>query len=49
MATAILAKKRIWSDQELEALPKDGYKYELSPARMMCSPATKLYPGLSVV
>jgi len=30
MAAAIFTKKkRNWTDQELEALPKDGYKYEL--------------------
>jgi Uma2 family endonuclease len=40
MATAALArKKRAWTDEELEALPKDGYKYELLDGELIMSPA----------
>jgi len=40
MATAMLAKKRIWSDEELEALPNDGHKYELLDGKLIMSPVT---------
>jgi Uma2 family endonuclease len=40
MATAAPArKKRTWTDEELEALPKDGYKYELLDGELIMSPA----------
>jgi Uma2 family endonuclease len=40
MATAALTrKKRAWTDEELEALPKDGYKYELLDGELIMSPA----------
>jgi len=39
MATAALTrKKRAWTDKELEALPKDGYKYELLDGELIMSP-----------
>jgi Uma2 family endonuclease len=39
MAAAIFTKKkRNWTDQELEALPKDGYKYELLDGELISSP-----------
>jgi len=39
MATAALTrKKRAWTDEELEALPKDGYKYELLDGELIMSP-----------
>jgi Uma2 family endonuclease len=39
MAAAIFTKKkRIWTDQELEALPKNGYKYELLDGELISSP-----------
>ena len=39
MATAeISIRKRIWTDEELEALPKDGYKCELLDGELNKSP-----------
>jgi len=39
MATeALTRKKRAWTDEELEALPKDGYKYELLDGELIMSP-----------
>jgi hypothetical protein len=35
MLTAPLLSKKIWSDEELEALPKDGYKYELLDGQLL--------------
>jgi Uma2 family endonuclease len=37
--TALTRKKRAWTDEELEALPKDGYKYELLDGELIMSPA----------
>src|SRR5882757_543667 len=37
-ATAPIRSK-IWTDEELEALPKDGYKYELLDGELIMSPA----------
>jgi len=37
MAT-VTAKKRTWTDEALEALPKDGYKYELLDGTLIMSP-----------
>lgn len=31
-------RKLVWTDEELEALPKDGYKYELLDGELMMSP-----------
>jgi len=40
MAAATLTrKKRAWTDEELEALPKDGYKYEVLDGTLIMSPA----------
>ncbi len=39
MATAALAtKKKLWTDEELEGLPKDGYKRELLNGDLIMSP-----------
>jgi Uma2 family endonuclease len=39
MATATLArKKRNWTDEQLERLPKDGHKYELLDGELIMSP-----------
>ena len=39
MATTALAPKRkVWTDEELEALPKDGYKRELLDGEIIMSP-----------
>jgi Uma2 family endonuclease len=39
MATASLTrKKRAWTDEQLEALPNDGYKYELLDGELIMSP-----------
>ncbi len=39
MATGALAtKKKLWTDEELEALPKDGYKRELLDGELIMSP-----------
>lgn len=39
MATATLSTKRkAWTDAELEALPKDGHKYELLDGELIMSP-----------
>jgi Uma2 family endonuclease len=38
METATLTKRKNWSDQELERLPKDGYKYELLDGRLIMGP-----------
>ena len=38
MPTAALSKRKIWTDEELEALPKHGYKYELLDGNLIMSP-----------
>lgn len=38
MALATFAKRKIWSDAALEALPKDGCKYELIDDEIIMSP-----------
>lgn len=39
MSTATLsAKRKVWTDEELEALPKDGHKYELLEGELIMSP-----------
>ena len=38
MATAAIANKRIWSDEELEALPRNGHKHELLDGELIMSP-----------
>jgi Uma2 family endonuclease len=39
MAVATLtAKRRVWTDEALEALPKDGHKYELLDGGLIMSP-----------
>jgi Uma2 family endonuclease len=39
MPTAALTlTRRTWTDQELEALPKDGHKYELLDGDLIMSP-----------
>lgn len=37
-AAALQAKRKIWTDEELEALPKDGYKRELLDGDIIMSP-----------
>lgn len=32
-------KRRVWTDEQLENLPKDGYKYELLDGTLIMSPA----------
>jgi Uma2 family endonuclease len=36
--TALTNKRKIWTDEELEALPKDGHKYELLEGDLIMSP-----------
>jgi Uma2 family endonuclease len=49
MATAALTrKKRAWTDEELEALPKDGYKYELLDGELIMSPAHARHGEISM-
>ena len=38
MAIATIPKKKIWSDESLEALPKNGHKYELLDGDLIMSP-----------
>lgn len=35
---AVFTKQRVWTDAELEALPKDGHKYELLDGELAVSP-----------
>ena len=35
---AIAARKKFWTDEELERLPKDGNKYELLDGKLIMSP-----------
>jgi Uma2 family endonuclease len=35
---AIAAKRKAWTDEELEALPKDGHKHELLEGKLVMSP-----------
>ena len=35
---AVATKRRIWTDQELEALPRDGRKFELLDGHLIMSP-----------
>ncbi len=37
-AAALQAKRKIWTDEELEALPRDGYKRELLDGEIIMSP-----------
>jgi Uma2 family endonuclease len=37
-AAALLTRRKVWTDEELEALPKDGYKYELLEGELIMSP-----------
>jgi Uma2 family endonuclease len=37
-ATLPAKKSRVWTDEELEALPKDGHKYELLEGDLITSP-----------
>ena len=40
MSTATLtSRKKNWTDEELESLPKNGYKYELLDGQIIMSPA----------
>jgi Uma2 family endonuclease len=49
MATATVgSKKRTWTDEELEALPKDGYKYELLDGELIMSPAHARHGEISM-
>ena len=36
--SALQTKQKIWTDEELEALPKDGYKRELLDGEIIMSP-----------
>lgn len=36
--TTLSPKRKVWSDEELEALPKDGHKYELLDGGLIMSP-----------
>jgi Uma2 family endonuclease len=36
--TAPASKRKIWTDEELEALPQDGHKYELLDGELIMSP-----------
>jgi len=36
--TTPTSKRKIWTDEELEALPKDGHKYELFEGDLIMSP-----------
>ena len=38
MSTVALPKQRIWTDEALEALPRDGNKYELLEGDLIMSP-----------
>jgi Uma2 family endonuclease len=38
MPTAALPKRKNWTDEELEALPNDGHKYELLDGGLIMSP-----------
>jgi Uma2 family endonuclease len=46
--TALTRKKRAWTDEELEALPKDGYKYELLDGELIMSPAHERHGEICV-
>ncbi len=49
MATAApTRKKRTWTDEQLEALPKDGYKYELLDGELIMSPAHARHGEISM-
>ncbi len=38
MPVAVLdQKRRVWTDEELEALPRDGHKYELLDGGLICN------------
>jgi Uma2 family endonuclease len=38
MPTAVSPKRKIWTDEQLEALPNDGHKYELLDGGLIMSP-----------
>ncbi|HTL59614.1 MAG TPA: Uma2 family endonuclease [Candidatus Limnocylindrales bacterium] len=38
MPTAALPKRKIWTDEQIEALPNDGHKYELLDETLITSP-----------
>ena len=37
-AASAIAKKKVWTDEDLESLPRDGYKYELVDGELIMSP-----------
>src|SRR6266850_8172776 len=48
MATAAVSKQRIWTDAEIEALPKDGYKRELLDGQIIITPVHATHGALCV-
>src|SRR2546425_10286264 len=36
--TTLATKRKVWTDEALEALPKDGHKYELLDGGLIMSP-----------
>src|SRR5436309_2797073 len=36
--TALSVEKKIWTEEELQALPNDGYKYEVVNGELVMSP-----------
>ncbi len=47
-AAALNPKAKIWTDDELEALPKDGYKYELLDGELIMSPVHENHGSICV-
>jgi len=45
MSAAVEAPKRIWTEAELQALPDDGYIYEVVSGELVMSPKNNWYHG----
>jgi Uma2 family endonuclease len=47
--TTLTNKRKTWTDEELEALPKDGHKYELLEGELIMSPVHENHGMLCVL
>jgi Uma2 family endonuclease len=45
IATAAKARKKIWTEAQLQALPEDGYNHEVVDGRLVMSPKNNFYYG----
>jgi len=48
LASTPLRRKKVWTDREMELLPKDGQKYELLDGELVMSPVTANHGSICV-